>query len=260
MALGAGRVVLNAKTMSSYSQVTVDSLQHTNILLHMKQAKSTSAVREIRQRRAKTITSIAVEAIQEMIATGQLAAGDRINESTLADNLEISRGPIREACRSLEQAGLLTSKTNRGMYVRQVTLEEARELYELRGAVVGLIGELIVKRGSDDDIDELQSLVDEMQIAANANDTASYYKLNLDFHDRLVAAARNSVAENTYKQIVNQLHLLRRRGLVQAGSLQTSNKEHEEIVAALKGRDPIAAASAMRTHVANGFSRLIASL
>lgn len=219
-----------------------------------------SAAQQINQRRAKTLTSIAVDAIEDMIVSGELLAGDRINESTLAENLGISRGPIREACRSLEQAGLLTSRTNRGMYVREVTLDEARELYELRGAVAGLAGELIVKRAKDDEIQSLQRLVDQMQIAAEEGSTAQYYKLNLKFHNYLVWASRNSALEDTYRKIVNQLHLLRRRGLVQDGNLLVSNAEHSQIVAALTRRDPQAASSALRQHVANGLTRLIASL
>ncbi len=195
-----------------------------------------------------------------MIVSGELVAGDRINESALADRLEISRGPIREACRSLEQAGLLTSKTNRGMYVREIALDEARELYELRGAVAGLVGELIVKRGTPETVEALTHLVDRMQAAADTGDTQTYYKLNLSFHDALVDAAQNAVVEDTYHRIVNQLHLMRRRGLVQEGSLQVSNREHRDIVEALAARDPSAAAAAMKTHVANGFSRLVSAL
>ncbi len=219
-----------------------------------------SATQAISQRRANTITSIAVDAIEEMIVSGELVAGDRINESTLAERLGISRGPIREACRSLEQAGLLTSKVNRGMYVREVSLEEARDLYELRGAIAGLAGELIVKRADDAEIAKLSGLVDQMQVAADEGDTADYYKLNLQFHDALVIAARNSALEDTYRKIVNQLHLLRRRGLVQEGNLQVSNSEHKKIVAALMRRDASAANSALREHVSNGLTRLIASL
>lgn len=219
-----------------------------------------SAVVEINQRRAKTITSIAVDAIEDMIVSGELVAGDRINESSLAEQLGISRGPIREACRSLEQAGLLTSKTNRGMYVREVSLEEARDLYELRGAVAGLAGELIVKRAKDVEIQQLQQLVEQMQAAADGSKTEEYYRLNLQFHDGLVRAARNSALEDTYRKIVNQLHLLRRRGLVQEGNLQVSNREHREIVSALSERDAQKASQAIRTHVANGLTRLIASL
>ncbi len=219
-----------------------------------------SAALQINQRREKTITSIAVDAIQDMIVSGELRAGDRINESTLAENLGISRGPIREACRSLEQAGLLTSKTNRGMYVREVTLDEARDLYELRGAVAGLAGELIAKRADDAEITSLQHLVDQMQVAAEEGATAQYYKLNLQFHDDLVLASRNSALEDTYRKIVNQLHLLRRRGLVQEGNLLVSNAEHRQIVDALTRRDAQAASLALREHVTNGLTRLIASL
>ncbi|WP_168797923.1 FCD domain-containing protein [Pacificoceanicola onchidii] len=219
-----------------------------------------SAAQQINQRRAKTITSIAVDAIEDMIVTGELLAGDRINESTLAESLGISRGPIREACRSLEQAGLLTSKTNRGMYVREVTLDEARELYELRGAIAGLAAELIVRRAGDDEIVSLERLVDQMQVAAEESSTAQYYKLNLQFHDDLVRAARNNALEDTYHKIVNQLHLLRRRGLVQEGNLLISNAEHRRVVTALANRDAAAASAALREHVANGLTRLIASL
>ncbi|MEM7301303.1 MAG: FCD domain-containing protein [Pseudomonadota bacterium] len=206
------------------------------------------------------MTSIAVSAIEDMIVSGELLAGDRINESTLAERLGISRGPIREACRSLEQAGLLTSKTNRGMYVREVSLDEAQELYELRGAVAGLAGELIVKRASTEDIDDLKRLVDQMQDAAGEGATEKYYKLNLQFHNDLVRAARNGALEDTYRKIVNQLHLLRRRGLVQEGNLLVSNAEHRAIVTALAARDTETAALALRQHVSNGLTRLIASL
>jgi DNA-binding GntR family transcriptional regulator len=221
---------------------------------------ASSAANEINQHRSKTITSIAVDAIEDMIISGDLVAGDRINESTLAERLGISRGPIREACRSLERAGLLTSKINHGMYVRQVSPDEARELYELRGAVAGLAGELIAKRAEDSEITALRKLVDQMQAAADRENTAVYYKLNLQFHELLVEAARNAPLKETYRRIVNQLHLLRRRGLVQLGNLQVSNQEHRTIVEALFARDARKASEAMRTHVANGFTRLISTI
>lgn len=219
-----------------------------------------SAVKEIGQRRSKTITSIAVDAIEDMIISGELAAGDRINESALAEQLDISRGPIREACRSLEQAGLLTVKTNRGMYVREVSLDEARELYEVRSGIAGLAGELIVKRAADEELNELGRLVELMQVAADKRQVQDYYKLNLQFHDLLMSAAKNNALKETYHRIVNQLHLLRRRGLVQKGNLQVSNQEHRAIVRALADRDAESASSAIRMHVGNGFTRLIDSL
>lgn len=227
----------------------------------MNKSKTTSsALAKIDQRRSKTMASIAVEAIEEMIANGELIAGDRINESVLAEQLGISRGPIREACSSLERAGLLSSKSNRGMYVRQLTVDEATELYELRATIAGLVGELIVKRGSEGQLQELTDLVRDMQKAADGDDPGTYYRLNLKFHDALVLAAGNSALKDTYHRIVNQLHLLRRRGLVQAGNLQVSNQEHFSILESLTKRDANAAREAMKQHVGNGLVRLIDSL
>lgn len=221
---------------------------------------ASSALKKISQRRSRTMTTIAAEAIEEMIKSGDLVAGDRINESVLADQLGISRGPIREACRSLEQAGLLSNQTNRGMYVREMSVDEAKELYELRGALAGLVGELIVRKASDRQVQDLSELVDRMQTVADKSDTAAYYKLNLRFHDMLVEAAGNAALAETYQRIVNQLHLLRRRGLVQEGNLLVSNKEHRAIADALNARDLAAASQAMKQHVSNGLDRLLASL
>ncbi|MDA4845784.1 FCD domain-containing protein [Hoeflea poritis] len=223
-----------------------------------KETPSNAALEQISQRRSKTLSTIVCEAIEAMIISGELEAGDRINESSLAGRLGVSRGPIREACRSLEQAGLLVSATNHGMYVREMTLDEARDLYEVRGALAGLTGRLIVERASDAVLQKLQKLVDDMDVAAREENVSSYYSLNLEFHDSLVDAAQNPALEQSYRRIVNQLHLFRRRGLVQKGNLAVSNKEHRAIIKALLARDLEAAETAMRAHVAGGWARMSA--
>lgn len=218
------------------------------------------ALAQINQRRAKTLTTIVAEAIEQMIISGELAAGDRINESALSSRLDVSRGPIREACRSLEQAGLLTSAVNRGFYVREMTLEEARNLYEVRGALAGLTGRLLVQRATDKDISALSALVDKMESACENNDFDAYYALNVAFHEHLVKAAGNPSLGHHDHLIATQLHQFRRRGLAQRGSLTVSNKEHMVIIKALAARDESAAEEAMRRHVAGGWTRMSAAL
>ncbi|MCV0426924.1 MAG: GntR family transcriptional regulator [Roseibium sp.] len=221
-----------------------------------KEKPQSSALEQINQRRSKTLSTIVCEAIEQMIISGELEAGDRINESALANRLGVSRGPIREACRSLEQAGLLVSATNHGMYVREMTLDEARDLYEMRGALAGLTGRLIVERASDETLQNLLKLVEKMDVAADEGNLSRYYTLNLDFHALLVKAAENPALQHSYRWIVNQLHLFRRRGLVQEGNLVVSNQEHRVIIDALLARDPEAAEIAMRQHVAGGWARM----
>lgn len=222
-----------------------------------KEPGSVSALERIGQRRSNTLTSIAKEAIEEMIITGELSAGDRINESALATRFNISRGPIREACRSLEHAGLVRNVTNQGAYVREMKLDEARELYEVRRALTALVGQLLVERASDELLDELEQLVDQMSKAADEDDLDSYYSLNLQFHDTMMAGAGNASLARYYDDIVKQLHLFRRRGLVQRGNLHASNAEHRHIVEALLQRDATAASERLSDHVMAGWQRMV---
>ncbi|GEN26024.1 GntR family transcriptional regulator [Halomonas cupida] len=222
-----------------------------------KEPGSVSALERIGQRRSNTLTSIAKEAIEEMIITGELSAGDRINESALATRFNISRGPIREACRSLEHAGLVRNVTNQGAYVREMKLDEARELYEVRRALTALVGQLLVERASDELLDELEQLVDQMSKAADEDDLDSYYSLNLEFHDTMMAGAGNASLARYYDDIVKQLHLFRRRGLVQRGNLHASNAEHRHIVEALLQRDATAASERLSDHVMAGWQRMV---
>jgi len=97
-----------------------------------------------------------------------------------------------------------------------------------------------------------------MDVAADEGNLSRYYTLNLDFHDLLVKAAENPALQQSYRWIVNQLHLFRRRGLVQKGNLIVSNQEHRAILKALLARDADAADKAMRQHVAGGWARMSA--
>ena len=216
----------------------------------------TSALQQIRQRRSRTLTTIVREEIFNLIAAGELKGGDRVNESELALRLGVSRGPVREACRSLEEAGLLVGAVNQGAFVREMTLDDARQLYEVRGALSGLIGRLAAHRMTDAALSGLQQQLADMEQAAEQQDMPRYYQLNLRFHERLMEIANNHPLAQTYLSIVNQTHLFRRRGLVHQGSLKVSNQEHRAIVDALALRDADAAERALTQHVALGWERL----
>lgn len=217
---------------------------------------SKSALDQINQRRSKTLTTIVREGLEALVISGELKAGDRVNESSLAEKFGVSRGPIREACRSLEQAGLFVAAVNHGVYVREMSLLEASDLYEVRGALSGLAGRLIVERGSDEDIANLVSLVERMGECVETGDIDTYYGLNLAFHSGLVDAAGNETLSKKYNSIIKQLHLFRRRGLIQSGNMAVSNCEHWAVVNALSARNSEDAERAMRNHVAGGWLRM----
>ena len=109
------------------------------------------------------LTAIVRDEIVRMIETGALAPGVWVNEADLAARLGVSRAPIREACRGLEQSGLLSFVVNRGAFVREIDPIEAAELYDLRSALFALAGRELAPVISEKQLQILAKLLDDME-------------------------------------------------------------------------------------------------
>src|SRR6476661_4204518 len=103
--------------------------------------------------------------IERMIMSGEIKPGDRINENALAVRFGTSRGPIREALRSMEAGGLVELVPNRGVFVRSLDLATACAIYEVRAALFGMAGRCAAERAGDEQVSELRALVAEMDRA-----------------------------------------------------------------------------------------------
>ncbi|HXM95417.1 MAG TPA: FCD domain-containing protein [Candidatus Dormibacteraeota bacterium] len=209
---------------------------------------------QLRSRRAETLSSLVAEELERMIIRGELQAGDRINESALAQVFSISRGPIREACRSLEKSNLVRVVTNRGVFVREMSVVQATEIYDVRAHLFGLAGRLAASRIVFRDVVELRAMVAEMQ---QAKDIDTYYPLNVAFHARLVELSGNHRVAELYCALSKELHLFRRRGLVQGDSMVLSNQEHMRIVEALRDHNCDLSEHTMVDHILAGKARLL---
>ena len=208
----------------------------------------------------KSLSSQIQAAIENMIVNGELKGGDRVNEIALSEKFGTSRGPLREACRALVQIGLLVAIPNRGVFVRELDLREALDVYDIRASLHDLIGSLVAERVRDDEVVELQQMVDEMDIYADAGDLEKYYPANLRFHERLLELAGNERLTRMYNNLIKELHLFRRKGLVQLGSMRISNEEHRQVVDAIANRNAIAAGAALRNHAMTSKQRLLAAV
>lgn len=204
--------------------------------------------------RTRSLASLVAQEIERMILSGALPAGERLNEQQLAARLRVSRGPVREAVRGLEKAGLVVSVRNQGSYVRQVSAEEALEIYDLRAALTGLACAQLAARATASEIGALRALVRRMEEARRADDPAAYYAANLEFHAALLGGA-GPRARRLYEELGNELHLFRRRALVEPENMRESNAEHAAILRAIAARDPDAARAAGERHIANGKRR-----
>src|SRR5437762_333627 len=197
-----------------------------------------------------SLTTLVQKEIARLIQTGELSSGDKLNEWDVAERLGVSRGPVREAFRALAETGLLRMEKNRGVFVRQVSIKEADEIYEVRAALDQLVGRRLAEIIRPEQLKELRVIVDGMEKAAAKQDFDVYYPLNMQFHDKLVQFNGNSKLLTTYRRIVNELNLYRRDALTgEKGNLLVSTREHKKIVDAIASGDPDRASQIGRAHV-----------
>jgi len=207
--------------------------------------------------RQHSLTSLVQRELEHQIESGDLAPGAKLNEADVAADLRVSRGPVREAFRALEQAGLVRTEKNRGVFVRQVSLAEADEIYEVRAALEAVIGRLAAKRARPEHVSALRALVKRMQAVARSRDADAYLPLNLQFHDALAQATGNSALLANYRRVIKVLNLFRRETLARrVENIPISTRDHEAIVHAIAKGDEKLAERLLVEHTINSRERL----
>jgi phosphonate utilization transcriptional regulator len=206
---------------------------------------------------SSSLTNVVQQEIERAILQGEYAPGSKLIEAALAQKMGVSRGPVREAFRMLEEAGLVRNEKNRGVFVRDIPIEEAVEIFDLRAAMDELVGRKLAASISPAQLKEVKGLVDAMEKAVKADDARKYHLLNLKFHDRLVEMAGNSKLTAIYRKLIKELSLFRRLNLADGWLLPISASEHRKIVKAIASGDPEAAGRAMFDHVMDSKERTI---
>lgn len=215
---------------------------------------------DFQRRRQRPLVLEVRDELERMILDGEVDAGDRLNENTLAEMLGVSRGPVREAARSLEKEGLVTAVANQGVFVRKLSVAEALELYDLRAMIAGYLCARLAETADEDIRRELRAFVADMDAAIAARDEERYFRINLAFHDRIAEATGSGRAKSLYVSLGKEVQLLRLRVLTGDASLQVSNAEHHRIVAAIEAGDAEAALAEGAQHHTNGKKRLLETL
>ncbi len=210
----------------------------------------------IRLVQSNSLAALVQREIERMILAGDLRAGAKLTEASIAVSLGVSRGPVREALRALEGSGLVRVEKNRGVYVRQISVDEADQIYELRAVLDEFVGRRLAESAGADDVRDLRQIIERMERATARNDVDAYVAANLDFHDRLVELTGNAKLLHVYRRLVNELHLFRRTTLARVGALPVSTREHREIVDRIAARQPAAAGRALFDHVMASRSRM----
>lgn len=215
---------------------------------------------ELATLKTSSLTSVVEKEIERLILGGALQPGERLNEFQLAARFGMSRGPLREAMRSLHAKGFVEVVRNRGVFVRRIPVEEALEIYDLRSAIFGLAGRILADRLTDEMLLKLKTYLDRMDEVAAEGDLDKYYPLNLEFHSYLVTSTGNKTLVREYRSFVNRLHLCRQRTLVQPKGLFVSNSEHREMIDALASGNVSRAHEAFFRHVQRAKLRFVSTI
>lgn len=175
--------------------------------------------------------------LRQLIVEGDIAPGAKLNERALAERLQVSRTPLREAIKMLAAEGLVELLPNRGAVAAQLSAQDVADTFEVMAGLEGQSGELAAQRISADELAEIRALHYEMLAAYTRRDLSTYYRLNARIHERINAAARNPVLAHTYRTVNARLQALRFRSNFDEHKWQRAVKEHEAMLSLLAERD-----------------------
>jgi DNA-binding GntR family transcriptional regulator len=191
--------------------------------------------------------------IREMIIQDQLPPGTPIRERALAETLQVSRTPLREALKILATEGLVEQEPRRGAVVAAPSAREIRELLQVLGALEAFAAELACAAMEETELSELQALHYEMLAAHKRGDKLGYFHRNQDIHRGIVAATGNATLITYHGMINARVHRARYICNLRTQRWGAAIEEHERILEALGRRDGAAAAALLREHVLRGW-------
>ena len=181
--------------------------------------------------------------LRQMLVENQIAPGAKLNERELAQVLQVSRTPLREAIKMLAAEGLVELLPNRGAIAVELTEADVLNTFEVMAGLEAMSGELAAQRITDAELAEIRAMHYEMLAAYTRRDLSAYYRLNSQIHRAINHAAKNSVLTATYNQVNARLQALRFRSNQDEAKWKQAMAEHERMIDALGKRD----AGAMRT-------------
>jgi GntR family transcriptional regulator, gluconate operon transcriptional repressor len=206
--------------------------------------------------RGETLAVQAADAIRELIAAGHVAGGERLVEARLAEQLGVSRGPVRDALLLLTAEGLVRDEPRRGTFVVRLSEKDVLEIYDLRIAVETAAVRLIVRRGNPESLAILERTIEDMRAASL--DAPLTAEADLRFHGAVCELSGNSRLRDVHRRYATELRILLRLDEEKLPHEQgAAVTEHEELLAALRS-GPEAAEAAFRAHLEDARQRVAA--
>lgn len=187
--------------------------------------------------------------LKARIIKGDLAQGSKLFEAKIAEQLGVSRTPVREALRELAAEGFVKMNPNQGMIVYNTSIEDVQNVLQIRGVLEGLAARLTATLISEEETKKLDSYIKQMEKFVSRNDPIAFSDIDAKFHELIVNSCGNKQLIQIRKNISEQVNRYRMKSLNVPGRLKYSLKEHREIAEALKIKDSKRADIWSRKHI-----------
>ena len=209
----------------------------------------------------KPLREIVFDALREAIVSGRLKPGERLMELQLAEEMGVSRTPVREAIRKLELEELIITIPRKGAYVADLSLKDAAEVFEIRGSLEGLAANLAAERITEEEIESLERLLVQTKECINDKDIKKIVEKDEQFHGIIYIASRNKKLSGILNNLREQVYRFRVTSLTKnPRRLKGIYDDHEMILAAIGSRDPEQAEKLVRRHIENVESSIIRTM
>jgi GntR family transcriptional regulator of gluconate operon len=196
----------------------------------------------------RSLAEDAADRIREQILSGGFGPGEHLVEAKIAEQLAISRGPVREAFKLLRAEGLLKEEPRRGTFVVSLSAADVREIYGLRAALESRAARTLARRRDPDAITRLRALADEIDASVRAGSAARVSRADLAFHHALCELCGNGRILEVFDRYVPTLRGLLRLDELAVRSLDEVSEQHRPLVEAIEAGDEAAAARAFEAH------------
>jgi DNA-binding GntR family transcriptional regulator len=184
-------------------------------------------------------------AIKEMVANHRFQPGARLNVEKISKELEVSRTPVWEAVRRLQQEGLLQNIPYRGVFMVEMTLERALELYQVREALEGLAARLAALYANEKILDKMGEILETQIKVVEKGDLLGYSRTDFDFHSLIHKMSRNAVLQEMLESLKTKMQPIT---VEVRPLLQRLYEDHLEIIDVLRAKDPEKSEKVLRRH------------
>ncbi len=195
--------------------------------------------------------------IREDILSGKYKENDELKEIAIGEELGVSRTPVREAFRQLELEGLIQIIPNKGAYVTGITMEDVKDIYMIRSKLEGLCAAWACEHISDEQLEEMEENIYLAKFHAERGHFEQMTELDNRFHELMYEACNSKILHHLLTDFHQYVQRVRKRTLSTIDRSLASNQEHQNIMEAIKARNPEKAEHCATTHINNAYKNMV---